>query len=51
MNGNGNTNGVRLGSLVLAFVIAVAGALAYLHSTFVTYREFTAVLERIERSR
>lgn len=35
---------LNLASLVLAVVLALMGSLAYMHGTFVTYREFTAAL-------
>lgn len=46
-----NGNNVKMAALtfVLSVALAIAGALAYLHATFVTYREFTAALEALQR--
>lgn len=35
---------MKLAGFVLAIMMALGGSLAYLHGTFVTYREFTAAL-------
>jgi len=41
-------NGAKWASVLLAFVLALVGALAYVHGTFVTYREFTAAMSSLQ---
>lgn len=44
MNGNGT---LKVAGFVLSVVVFITGSLAYLHGTFVTYREFTTALQAL----